>query len=28
MIGSTLLVIWLLGASGRRSDSVARRMGY
>ncbi len=28
MIGSTLLVIWLLGLSGRRSDSVARRMGY
>ena len=28
MIGSTLLVLWLLGASGRRSDSVARRLGY
>lgn len=28
MIGSVLLVIWLLGLSGRRSDSVARRMGY
>jgi ABC-type spermidine/putrescine transport system permease subunit II len=28
MIGSVLLVVWLLGLSGRRSDSVARRMGY
>ena len=28
MIGSTLLVVWLLGLSGRRADSVARRMGY
>lgn len=28
MIGSTLLVVWLLGLSGRRSDSVARRIGY
>jgi ABC-type spermidine/putrescine transport system permease subunit II len=28
MIVSTLLVVWLLGLSGKRSDSVARRIGY
>ena len=28
MIASTLLVVWLLGRSTRRADSVARRLGY
>jgi ABC-type spermidine/putrescine transport system permease subunit II len=28
MIASALLVVWLLGLSDRRSDSVARRIGY